>query len=147
MKYTIIYFFILLFILSLPTEINLLINNENDIPQAMFYIQVLVLYPIIMIFFGLSIVSLITGCFVYVSKLLKRKLRFQLLWKLTIFSLTKPVLIYVIFVLILENNTFVNLLITILLAFTMYRIIMGFPKRRSQEQSLLFYLWGNLNTN
>lgn len=132
MTSAIFYFFFLLFILTVQMEIELLTGNTGEIPQSIFYIQVIIIYPIFMILLGLTATTIIAGCCVIVSRMLKRKLMFQLLWKQTIFALTKPIILLALANFLIGSNLYINSVVFILLAFTMYKIITNFPKRNAR---------------
>mgnify|MGYP001954997339 CR=1 FL=1 len=129
MKHTILFLFLLLFILILPTEMELLLNNEGDIPKSIFFLQLFVVYPLFMIFLGLAGVSFLSGLFMFISRMVKRRLKYQFLWKMTVYALSKPILIVTLLDFLAISNPFFLVLIFLLLVFLMYKMIVSFPKR------------------
>jgi hypothetical protein len=122
MKYAMIYFFILMVILIVPLEFNLLFSSH-------YIVQILIYYPFMMIFFGLISLILLSGCGVLISRIFRRKLKFQLLWKMTIFSLTKPLALSLVNS-FTGNITIVNVIVLLMLAYYMIRMILVFPKKK-----------------
>lgn len=131
MRSTILYFFTLMFVMILPLEIKLLFDNypSNDVPESIYVVQVIILYPISMIFFGLLGMSFLTGSALFVSKILKKRVKMQLLWKLITFSLTKPILAYTLANVFIGNNKIVNLIVFTMIIYYIIKMIIVFPKR------------------
>ncbi|NHM30648.1 DUF1189 family protein [Neobacillus terrae] len=129
MKKAILYFFILMTVILLPLEINLLLhtNQEN---QSLYITQVLILYPFFMLLYGLVGITFLSFCGLVFSKPLKRKLKLQFLWKMTIFALTKPIIAAVLAQIFLGSNTINALIIFFLFAVNIIRMIRGYPKSR-----------------
>src|SRR5690625_7967796 len=97
MDITVIYMFILLFFISLPTLIHQIMSTTG--PTANLNIVFLLIYffifsylPLTMIVFLLLSVVAYIGT--WISKFLHRKLRFSLLWKMAAYLTTIPFLIY-----------------------------------------------------
>ncbi len=133
MRNTLVFLLLLLFILALPIEINLLLDEsykENDIPQNVYFIQVLLFYPFLMLFLGILGISLVAGVGVAVSRLVHRQLKFQFLWKMCAFALTKPIIIFAVANLFIGTHWVVNAFVFILLFYTVLRMIFHYPKRK-----------------
>ncbi|MFS0864787.1 DUF1189 family protein [Fredinandcohnia sp. 179-A 10B2 NHS] len=133
MRNTILFLLTLLFILALPIEINLLLDDsfkESDIPQNIYIIQVLIFYPFFMLFLGLAGITLLAGVGVVISKMVHRNIKFQLLWKLSAFALTKPILLFALFDQVFALNWIVNVLIVGYLFWIIIRIILHYPRRQ-----------------
>lgn len=133
MRNTLVFLLLLLFILALPIEINLLLDEsykENDIPQNVYFIQVLLFYPFLMLFLGILGISLVAGVGVAVSRLVHRQLKFQFLWKMCAFALTKPIIIFAVANLFIGTHWVVNAIVFILLFYTVLRMIFHYPKRK-----------------
>ncbi|MGG0719496.1 hypothetical protein ABE096_18210 [Robertmurraya massiliosenegalensis] len=129
MKNTFLYYFVLLIILIVPLEITVL--QENATGSNDFYItQVLILYPFFMIFYALIGISMLTFITVLIGKALKRKLKFQFLWKMIAFTLTKPVLVFVFAYVLIGNHTVVNVFVLVLTFFSIVRLVLAYPKKK-----------------
>ncbi|MEH7381138.1 DUF1189 family protein [Bacillus sp. JJ1533] len=132
MRNTILFLLLLLFIVALPIEINLLLDDsykESDIPQNIYVIQILLFYPFLMLFLGIAGISVLAGLGVGVSKLTHRQLKFQFLWKMCAFALTKPIIIFAVANLLIGTHWIINAIVTILLFYTILRMIFHYPKR------------------
>jgi len=132
MRNTILFLLLLLFIVALPIEINLLLDDsykESDIPQNIYIIQVLLFYPFLMLFLGIAGISTLAGAGVGVSKVTHRHLKFQFLWKMCAFALTKPIIIFAVANILIGTHWIVNTIIFILLFYTILRMIFHYPSR------------------
>ncbi|WP_163969293.1 DUF1189 family protein [Oceanobacillus halotolerans] len=137
MDITVIYMFILLFIVSIPSLIDRItatsgMSSDMNILFLLLYFFIFYYLPLtIMVFLLLSIVAYIsTG----IAKLLKRKIRFSILWKLAAYVTTIPLLLYtVIAFLIPVSDTFL-LLVTIYVFILMLKMITVYPKRKIRSK-------------
>src|SRR5699024_1797904 len=94
MDITVVYMFILLFFVSLPTFVEQITNKTmNGLFLIIYYFMFSYLSLTIIVFVILSAVAYSgTG----IAKLLKRKLRFSLLWKMSAYLTTIPFIIYML---------------------------------------------------
>lgn len=129
MKNTFLYYFVLLLILIIPLELTVLQKNTTG-PNDFYITQVLILYPFFMIFYALIGISLLTFLTVLMGKALKRKLKFQLLWKMIAFTLTKPILVFVFAYITLGNQIIVNVIVMLLTFISILRLILAYPKKK-----------------
>src|SRR5690606_3407777 len=132
MRNTILFLLLLLFIVALPVEIKLLLDDsykESGIPQNVYIIQVLLFYPFMMLFTGIAGISILAGIGVGLSKLVNRQLKFQFLWKMCAFALTKPIIIFSIANVLIGTHWIVNTIVYILLFYTILRMIFHYPRR------------------
>lgn len=136
MRNTLLFLLLLLFIVALPIEINLLLDDsykESNIPQNIYVIQVLLFYPFLMLFLGIAGISVLAGLGVGVSKITHRQLKFQFLWKMCAFALTKPIIIFAVANLLIGAHWIVNLIVSVLLFYTILRMIFHYPKRVKKQ--------------
>ncbi|MDF1509490.1 hypothetical protein PZE06_15200 [Robertmurraya sp. DFI.2.37] len=127
------YFFILLLILVVPLQITLLQESSrvmNEVPAYVYKAQILILYPFFIVFYAVIGISLLSFLSVLTGKWLKRRLKFQLLWKMIAFTLTKPLLLYVIAYILVGGNTLVNLAVLVGIFSGVFRLILSYPKRK-----------------
>lgn len=133
MDLSVIYMFILTFISSLPSLIEQFSNGlEANIQISTFFLIIyffifhyLPITTIVMI--GISFISFIA---LGITKVMKRKLRFSILWKMTAYTTTIPFLIFTIlaFFFPLSNYfLFLSILYTLILLIKMISI---YPQRR-----------------
>ncbi|WP_142255402.1 DUF1189 family protein [Bacillus sinesaloumensis] len=132
MRHTILFLLSLLLVIALPIEINLLLDDsykESEIPQNIYIIQILLFYPFLMLFLGIAGISVLAGIGVGVSKLVHRHLKFQFLWKMCAFALTKPIIIFSVANVLIGTHWIVNTVIYVLLFYTILRMIFHYPRR------------------
>lgn len=130
MKHTLVYLFILMAIFLLPVEWDMLYHTTEK--NEGYYIQVLMLFPIFTIFLSLIGITFIAGCVKVVSKQLSRELKYQLLWKMTIFAITKPMITALLIQFIFGSDSPVMFLAFALLVVNFIRMVLVFPKRKSR---------------
>lgn len=134
MRDTMVYIIILLFILFLPDMIQMIISyterQTENLPSELYIVQVILLYPLLIVFLMVAGVSLLAAIAIPIKNLLKRKLKYQQLWKMTAFALTIPILIYLVLRLFDVSNWYINILPIIFYLFLMSKMIMVYPKRQ-----------------
>lgn len=133
MDITVIYMFILLFLASIPDLIHQLSEGVN-INVYLYIIYFLIFYYLPLLLIAFTFLSGIAYLCVGITNLLKRKLRFSILWKLVSYTTTLPILLYTIIALFYDVSiTF--LLVAIIYSLTLIIIIiLSFPKRRIRKK-------------
>src|SRR5699024_5867102 len=97
MDIVVVYLFILLFIVSIPSffqqinQSNGYINDLNIVFQVIYFFIFYYLPLNIIVFLFLSLIAYIG---LGISKLMRRRLRFSILWKMSAFSTTVPIIIF-----------------------------------------------------
>lgn len=136
MDITVVYMFLLILFISLPSFIQQLLNPSGlsmDINIFLFIIYFFIFFylPLTIIIFVL--ISVLAYLCVGITNLLQRKLRFQILWKLIAYTATIPFLLYTMIALFYDlSMTF--LWISLLYSLTLVIImILSFPKRRIRK--------------
>lgn len=133
MDIVVIYMFILLLIVSIPSLINQMTATSgfgNHLNNFFFLIYFFIFYYLPMNLIVFSFLSLIAFLGKGIAKLMHRKLRFSILWKMCAFSTTLPFSLYTIIALFYPiSNIFlwVSILYTLLLLIKMISI---YPRRR-----------------
>jgi len=136
MDIVVFYLFILLFIVSIPsfiqqiTQTNSYINDLNIVFQIIYFFIFFYL-PLNLIVF--SFLSLIAYIGLGITRLMQRKLRFSILWKMCAFTTTLPFIIYTILALFFPIDIeflWIFILYTLILLIKMISI---YPKRRSRS--------------
>ncbi|MGF2616111.1 hypothetical protein FZC84_10840 [Rossellomorea vietnamensis] len=128
LTYTLLYLFSLVIIINLPGFVEVYMNGSGE--DALFLLQFLVLSPFFAAFAVLAGISLMTVLLVGVAAALQRKLKYQYLWKMAVFSLPLPILAAYAADLIvplewLPAAAFLVIFLTIHL-----KLILDFPKRK-----------------
>lgn len=137
MDVTIIYMFILIAIASIPSLLDSLTISTGSIAEMniffvfvyFFFVYYLSLTGIIFVF--LSLLAYIgTG----ISKLLKRKIRFAILWKLCAYTTTLPLLVYTLLAFFFPvSEAYLWLCCAYTFVF-LIKMIIAFPKRRKRAR-------------
>jgi hypothetical protein len=133
MDVALIYIFIILAIVCIPELINRLTATSGFGAELNFIFQLI--YFFMFYYLPLTIIALISlSLIAYIGKgiafLMQRKLRFPILWKLSAFTTTIPLLLYTIITLIIDVSDiflFVAFVYTIGLVIKMISV---YPKRR-----------------
>lgn len=135
MDITVVYMFMMLIIVSIPSFIDRLQATDgfsSDLPFVFLVIYFFIFYYLpltIIIFLILSAVAYIGT---KVAHFARRKLRFSLLWKMSAYTTTIPFLVYAILALLFRiDDTFLwlFLLYTVTL---LLKIITIYPKKRKR---------------
>lgn len=133
MDISVVYMFILLLIVSIPAFIDRI--EEAHTLSVNIEVFFLIIYFFIFYYLPLTVIvfvllSIVTYIAVGITKLMKRKLRFSILWKMAAYTTTIPFLGYTIIALIFPvSDTFLwlSLLYTLIV---LIKIISVYPKQR-----------------
>ncbi|MGI8316318.1 DUF1189 family protein [Halobacillus mangrovi] len=131
MTNTIVYLFILLAVLFLPDMIRTIRNldtNLTEVSRGQYLVQVIVFYPMFILFLILIGVSMLAGVALLMRKALGRKLTYQQLWKLTAYAATLPLILTVVLKNIAIPDGVSAILFFLLFSFLMYRMITIYPR-------------------
>jgi hypothetical protein len=123
-----IYIIFLHLLISLPNGIRLISNSVSNGDFAKEALLVLIVYPLLIILLGISGISLLALVGMIIKVVSKRKLVYQLLWKMTVYSLTYPVLLYVFFDIFDIRHIVINLLGVIIFINILLNIVLAYPK-------------------
>ena len=133
MDIVVFYLFILLLIVSIPsfiqqiTQTNSYINDLNTVFQIIYFFIFFYL-PLNVIVF--SFLSLIAYIVLGITRLMQRKLRFSILWKMSAFTTTLPFIIYTIIALFLPIDIEFLWLFILYTLILLIKMISIYPKRR-----------------
>ncbi|WP_238389625.1 DUF1189 family protein [Virgibacillus sp. MSP4-1] len=133
MRNTIVYISVILFLLFIPDVLQMILHFEDaEIPRSMYALQLMVIYPFLIIFLAVSGISLLAGVSFLIKVLLRRRLAYQQLWKMTAFALTIPLLLHVLLKYTVDYSFMINGVPLLVLYFLMYRMILVYPQRRRE---------------
>lgn len=139
MDITVVYMFILIMLASIPSLIERLTAVSGAsavIPLFMLLVYFFMFYYLPLTLMIFSLLSLIAYIGTVIAKLLRRKVRFSILWKLSAYTTTIPFILYTFLALILPvSDAFLWLFILYSLLFTI-KIITVFPKRKVRKREL-----------
>lgn len=136
MDTALLYMFILLFAVSLPSLIDRLTTTSGpsaDIPFVLLLVYFFIFYYLPLSIAVFAIISLIAYIGTLIAKLLRRKVKFSILWKMTAYTTTIPFLLYAIIALIYPiDGTYLWLFLVYTLLFII-KIITVYPKRNKRK--------------
>ncbi|MEC5425080.1 DUF1189 family protein [Virgibacillus sp. C22-A2] len=133
MDIAVIYMFILLVLVSIPSLIEQLTTMDGQSAELNLFFQSIYFFifyflPLVLIVFLL--LSLIAYIGSGIAHLMRRKLRYSILWKMSAFTTTVPVILYTLLALIFPlSNTWLWLFFMYSIVFLIL-IISVYPKRR-----------------
>ena len=128
------YIVLLLLIALLPNGIQLVTDSINSGGFSQEYLIILILYPSLVILFGILGISLLASIGILFRWLTERKLVYPLLWRMTVFALTYPVIIFTILDIFEMNGTLSSLLLLVLIMIIFFKMILVYPKARKKKQ-------------
>ena len=132
MDYTVIYLFIIIAIASIPNLIEQLLTTEFSAQIHPFFLAIYFfifnyLVLLVMIF---SLLSLFAYIMTLLAKMLQRKLLFSLLWKMSAFALTIPLIIFTVLSYFYPLTYIFVSLAVVYMTFVLVKVILIYPKRR-----------------
>ncbi len=136
MDMVVIYLFILLFIVSIPAFIQQLGLTEGLTGRLPFILKIIYFFMFYYLPLTISVfifISILSYLGIGISKMLKRKLRYQIIWKLLAFTTTVPFLIYTILAVIYPISDRYLFLAIIYSTVLLVLMILKFPKRRVRK--------------
>lgn len=128
-----IYMFLLHLLISLPNGIRLISNSINSGKFGKESLLILFIYPLFIMLFGIIGISLLASIGIVIRAMTKRKLVYQLLWKMTIYALTYPIILYTLFDVLNITHWIVNLLLALIFLFIFLKMILAYPKIRKKS--------------
>ncbi|GAA0608194.1 hypothetical protein GCM10009001_26930 [Virgibacillus siamensis] len=136
MDITVVYMFILIFIISLPSFVNRLTSAEGlgaDMPFLMHLVYFFMFYYLPLTIMLFLLISLIAYVGTLIAKALNRKIRFSILWKMTAYTTTIPFLVYAIVAMIFPvSDSYIWIFIIYSMLFII-KIITVYPKRKKRK--------------
>lgn len=134
MDIAVLYLFILLLLASIPSLAEQLLTGEGTgMNWLLLFVYFFIFFYLplnIVVFLLISLVAYIgTG----IAKLLKRKIRFSILWKLVVYTTTIPFLLYTTLAFFFRINDVLTGLFILYTFLFMIKIITVFPKRKPRK--------------
>lgn len=127
------YIFLLHWLISFPNGARLINNSINNEAFSKESLLLLVLYPLFIIFFGLIGITLLASIGLLIKTITKRKLVYQLLWKMTVYALTYSIILYTFFDVLGIIHWIVNLLVLSVFLLIFMQMILAYPKIREKR--------------
>jgi len=138
MDFTVFYLFLLLGLASLPALSDQIITNQTStfhMHTFFLLIYFFIFYYLIFVLIVFSVISIIAFIVTLFARYVQRKLRFSLLWKMTAFTTTIPLILFSFVSFFYPLNSFFLAIVIIYIFFILIKIILIYPKRRSRKYS------------
>lgn len=138
MDIVVIYMFLLLFIVSIPSLVDQLTNPDSF--RANMNILFFIIYFFIFYYLPLTVIVFATlSMLAYIAKgfatMMKRKLHFAILWKMSALSTTLPFLIYTLLTFIFPIDDRVLWIGILYIIILLTKIILIYPRRKVSRSS------------
>src|SRR5690625_5154762 len=133
MDITVIYMFILLAITSVPALIEQISNSKESSLQLhpfFLFIYFFIFYYLIITIIVFCTISFLAYVWTLISKLLQRKLRFAILWKMTAYSTTIPFLLFTVITFFYPVSHYFLFISVLYIIIILLNIILIYPKRK-----------------
>lgn len=136
MDIVVIYLFILLLFVSVPSFIQQIAGANDNIYNLNLFFQIIyffIFYYLPMNVIMFSFLSFTAFIGIGMTKFMNRKLRFAILWKMCAFSITIPLTLYTVIVLFTPIH---DLFLWIAIGYTfllLIKLISIYPRRRSKK--------------
>lgn len=134
MDVVVVYLFIFLAIASIPGLIDQLSSNQVDIEIHPFFLLIFFfifyyLIILLVVFTGISIIAYLGTLFATQTN---RKLQFGLMWKMTAFATTIPLVAFTILSFFIPLSTIFLSVASIFILLILLKIILIYPKRKAR---------------
>ncbi|MGE7934471.1 DUF1189 family protein [Viridibacillus arvi] len=124
------YMLLMHFVLALPNGIQM--ANEfiakGDIDKT--FLLVFTLYPLLVILTCMTSISVLATTGLLIRTVAKRKLVYQLLWKMAMYACTYPILIYTTINLFYKTNSMIYLTLVMLFLYIFTKMILAYLKKK-----------------
>ncbi|ASK61789.1 hypothetical protein CFK37_06275 [Virgibacillus phasianinus] len=135
MDITVIYMFIIMAIVAIPALLDRLTGTSGPGADMAVFFQLIYFFmfyylPLTIIVF--VVLSGIAYIFTWIAKILKRKLRFQLLWKMGAYTTTIPFLLYAVIALLFTVDDSMMWLFFIYSICILLKIVTVYPRRKKR---------------
>ena len=127
-----LYILLLHLLLGLPGAISMLIEFIKKGEMDGSLLLGVTLYPFLIVTFGIVGISSLAAVGLMITTVLKRRLVYQLLWKMAMYASTTSIVLYTIIDLLGMINWVVNSLLLLLFVFTLTKMILVYPKMKTK---------------
>lgn len=125
-----LYILFLHILLGLPGAIGMLIEFISKGEMDGSFLLAATLYPFLIVTLGIVGISLLATIGLMIRTITKRRLVYQLLWKMAMYASTTPIVLYMIFDLFGSVNWIFNSLLFGWFLFTFTRMILVYPRMK-----------------
>lgn len=125
-----LYILLLHVLFALPNGVQLIRDLMEKVDVDKTLLLAAFLYPLLVIMTGMIVISLFAMAGLLVRWITKRKLVYQLLWKMAMYACTYPVLTYIVFSLFHKTTTIEHIGMFLLLLFMFTKMILTYPQMK-----------------
>lgn len=129
---TLLYLFILLFIVTIPGGVRFILSSDSgighNVPPTLFVLQYIVFDYLLFVFTGLCTISFVAAICLGISGFMQRKMAYRHLWKLAAYATTVPFLLYAIAIIFNVHSPIIPIVLLLLTLAILTRMISIFPK-------------------
>lgn len=136
MDITVLYMSILVLLVSIPSLVDRVTATAGasaDMQLILLLVYFVIFYYLPLITMVLLLLSLVAYIGTGISRLMKRKIKFPILWKMSAYTTTIPFLLYTIIALIFTVDVMYLWLFLISSLFFIIKIITVYPKRKIRK--------------
>lgn len=136
MDITVLYMSILVLLVSIPSLVDRVTATAGasaDMQLILLLVYFIIFYYLPLITMVLLLLSLVAYIGTGISRLMKRKIKFPILWKMSAYTTTIPFLLYTIIALIFTVDVMYLWLFLISSLFFIIKIITVYPKRKIRK--------------
>ncbi len=136
MDVVVVYMFLLLAFASIPGLVEQIISNQDGSQLHTLFLLIFffIFYYLIIVIIVFGLLSLLAYIGTLIAKALSRKLQFGLLWKMTAFATTIPLLAFTILSFFLPLTVLFLSIASAFILFILIRIILIYPKRKQPHK-------------
>lgn len=133
MDITVIYLFIITALASIPNLIDQILTNEFSVQIHPFFLAIyfFIFNYLVILILVFAFLSLFAYIMTLIAKWMQRKLLFSLLWKMSAFALTIPLLVFTLLSYFYPLTYIFVIMTMVYMTFILVKIILIYPKRRA----------------
>lgn len=134
MDITVIYMFILLALASIPALVNQLIANQSSGQVQPFFLLIFffIFYYLVLVVIVFSLLSIISYIATLIAKGLYRKLRYSILWKMSAFTTTIPLVLFTLLSFFYPLSYLFLIIVNMYIFIVIFKIILIYPRRKKR---------------
>ncbi|TRM11031.1 hypothetical protein FH966_04425 [Lentibacillus cibarius] len=135
MDFTVIYMFLLMLLISTPSLVDRLSTasgTDENMNVLFFLIYFFIFFYLPLTIVAFLFIALIAYLGTGLAKLLRRKIRFPILWKLTVYTTTIPFMLYTVTALLFPLNDLWLSLYMLYSLVLIIKVITVYPKRKKR---------------
>lgn len=129
MDVVVFYLFIFIAISSIPSYVHQYIDNEK-LSIFIFTIFFFIFHYLVVLIVIFTMISIIAGILKFIASLVKRKLHYSILWKMTASATTIPFILYTIIAFFYDVELIFIIVAAVFILIIVTKTIFIYPRRR-----------------